>query len=337
MTGYPLDAALAYLERGWNPVPLLSSGKGVVPKGFTGYSGAQVTEADSRRWAAQPHRGLCVRLWDEVGIDVDYHDKPDQAAATLKKLTLERGPRPLTVRVSARYTGGYDGISGTCLYRLPPAYAARRAEPHIWITGWPGVDVIRFGHRQQNVWPTPHHTGRRYGWLWEDDPAATVKEEPLPPAWFLPVLPEAWCEAMIKPPPKKQAGGAISIADVAATADGSMCRAMTTALTEITRDGSRHDGWALRGTLRIARLAEQGHTGGAEAITALRGMFVTAVTADNTRSRPGAEHEFDKALGGITLAGLTPDTDKRCCGSGQQTTIAGIRDQLRRTMRGTRR
>ena len=198
------DSARLYLEAGWHPLPLLDNDKGEVPSGFTGYAARPVRPENVDRWARlHGDRPVCLRLMDEVGVDADNYEHgkvPAGAAATTLADGEERlGPLPLTVVVSSRFEDeDYDGVSGIRLFRLPLEYQ-RLAERKVWKAEvGPGVDVIRLGHRQVVVWPSKHpKRGSEYAYL--DQRTGEIVHGPLPPSDTLPYLPEAWCEALLKP------------------------------------------------------------------------------------------------------------------------------------------
>ncbi len=113
------DAAQAYFDRGWNPLPVLEGGKGMVPKGYTGYAGLSVAAGDVTRWVRRyPDANIAPRLIDVIGLDVDAYDQK-VGAATLRDLVAEHGELPPTLRVSSRFGEDYDGESGIRLFRLP--------------------------------------------------------------------------------------------------------------------------------------------------------------------------------------------------------------------------
>lgn len=322
--GYPLDAALQYLAGGWQPLPLLSGGKGLVPASRTGYDGLIVTEADVRRWAGQHHDGLCLRLVDAIGLDVDAYDPQKDAVGTLADLTRRLGPAPLTVRVSARFGPGYDGMSGIRLFRLPEQYAQTQLEP-IWRTGFDGIDLIRFGHRQCVAWPSRHPSrGTTYGFADERD--GSIHYSPLPPLASLPELPPAWVEACIKRSAPTGPPITITATDLPT---GTMCRATEKVLADILTGTRRHDDWLLAGATRLARLAEQGHQTG-DAWQVLHDTFISAVTTtgDHPRTPAEAESEWQRGVNGIRLTGTTPATERGCCRT--RSTLADLRAQIRR-------
>jgi hypothetical protein len=161
-----LGAAEDYWSVGWKElVPLPRGGKAPIPAGLTGYDGEAASWAELREyiengfWAGRGRDrrhydtgGLALRMpRDAFGIDIDYY-KPAGKASIARLGT----PAP-TWRSTARA----DGISGVWFYRCEPG------------KHWPGVlaggiEIIQRVHRYAAVWPTVHHTGRRYEWYTPD-------------------------------------------------------------------------------------------------------------------------------------------------------------------------
>lgn len=186
---YERSAGL-YLANGWNPLPVLDGGKGLVPRGFTGYAARRVTEVDTKRWIDEQGLGrsnVCLRLFYEVGIDIDSYDTGKRAREAWEELCRMYGEPPPTVRVSARFGEGYDGLAGIKIYRLPREYWPR-VEQGVWNGQLgSGIDLIRLGHRQVVVWPSVHpKLGTTYQWM--DEQTGEIHDGPLPPADTLPEL-----------------------------------------------------------------------------------------------------------------------------------------------------
>ncbi|MBZ2195976.1 AAA family ATPase [Occultella gossypii] len=314
------DVADLYTALDWAPVPLLDAGKGRTPIGATGYvpaiPGEQV-EAWSRRY---PRNGVCVRLQGVVGLDVDaYGDKA--GAETLAALEAEYGELPATVRVTSRADApDYDGTSGIRLYRLPAALAALERK-RVWLSGpGEGIETVRWGHRQANVWPTRHpRTGRIYGYL--DERTGAVVHGPLSDPKELPELPEAWGRALLKPGASAGEPDAVSAVRTQVPpewlSDGEPCppveRALDESLAMLDGDG-RHDK-VLPATQRLLRLGEQGHRGAAAALDELHARFVEAIQdrASETEAEAEWERQYEGAAGRIEADGRTPEADRGCC------------------------
>lgn len=325
-------AAREYFDRGWQPLPLFG-GKGITPPGTTGYAGALVSTEDVARWSKSSGvEGLTLRLVGCVGLDVDAYDADKHADKLWAALVDKLGPLPETWLSSSRVgEDDYDGLSGIRLYRLPSEYLPREHEA-VWRGNLgPGIDIVRFGHRQVNSWPTVHKRGTRYTWL--DQATGELVDGPLPARpEDLPVLPEAWAAELLKPE-HPQADKQVTAqrarpktlpTEQRAAAEswwtpGDPCPAVTKALDGIldALPDNRHD-TAVPGMLRLTRLGEQGHRGVLAAITELRDAFIAELDGDPSRTEP-PEDEWSRAEAGIyaqlVAQGFTPDQDKGCCGT----------------------
>lgn len=252
-----------YYSNGFQPLPLgVKGSKGPTPPGRTGYEGRLVTRMDVERWSrSKTVTGVCLRLVDMVGLDVDAYAADKDAAGRWKQLSDELGELPKTWVSSSRFDDpDYDGLSGIRLYRLPEPYASRQRE-RCWKGNLgPGIDVIRFGHRQVNVWPTKHSRGSQYQWLNEETGELVAGVLPIGPD-DLPELPEAWAAYLVKDPAPQRGRQVTAEAARPAAArlewwtDGEQCPAVQRALGEVLDDlpCARHDG-ALRGLVRLTRL-----------------------------------------------------------------------------------
>lgn len=199
------SAAPTYLASDWQPLPLLNSDKGVVPPGFTGYGARPVTQDQVDSWSQEhSEAGVALHLTEQIALDVDNYPndgrglKQGDAANALWELESELGELPATVVVSSRLKDDdYDGHSGIRLFRLPTTHVGL-VRQRIWKSeAGPGIDVIRFGHRQVVVWPSRHPSrGSVYAFL--DQRTCEVHEAPLPPVHTLPELPRAWVEYLVK-------------------------------------------------------------------------------------------------------------------------------------------
>lgn len=299
-------------QGGWHPLPVPHGMKGPPPIGFTGYEGAVPSGADIAAWCdIRGGDSVAVRLPPEgIGLDVDaYDDKP--GAASMDRLTLDLGPLPPTWRVSSRQ----DGISGIRLYRLPEPYAQLATDPDApWRTGWPGVDVIRYGHRYLMAPPSVHPNGGTYV---VDDEFTGETREMLPDFHSLPMLPEAWCAALLADDARTPARGRSQ--DSVYWTGGTPCRAVHAALGQSVAEmpAGRHDG-ALSALTRLTRLGEQGHEGVRRAVDTYRGAWLTAVTAagEGQRTHTQATAEWARMVDGIDAIierDPTPAHERRCC------------------------
>jgi hypothetical protein len=302
-----VEAALALWQAGWVGVlPLPERSKTPPPEGFTGAGGVYPSRADVQSWVddGRPGANVAIRLPGTViGIDVDAY--ANKLGGTTHKLAVEKyGPLPPTWRSTSRE----QSVSGIYLYTVPDGLA------------WPGelgrdVEIIQHRHRYMVAPPSVHPSGARYRWIRPD--GATSLTPPRPAE--LAALPGAWVEALgvqgvrggtVRTELDDAAVGAWLDAVTAGRGDG-LCRAtrdaLGTAVGEL--DGARHPA-ALRGCLRLVRLAAEGHTGAADALNAVRAAFLTAC-ADPSRGTvrpPGhAEHEFAVMLrGAIEVVAGTP-------------------------------
>lgn len=324
MTGYA-DAAADYFARGWQPLPVFGPGKGVTPKGYTGYHGQQVTAEDVAEWSAKhPAAGLCLRLVGVVGLDLDaYAD--NGAGDAWEALCARLGPLEPTWLSSSRLGKDWDGLSGIRLFALPSSLQAQQQDA-VWKGNLgPGIDVIRFAHRQVNAYPKVHPTrGTVYCWL--DEATGEIVEGVIPVRpEDLPMLPPAWAEELLKPTAEqakhqqKPAAGKTAGGNPAQWwTPGDPCPAVQKALGEVLAEflGSPHD-TTVQGTLRLTRLGEQGHRGVAAAMDELHTEFINQREAKAFQPEP-PEQEWQRAVDGIwpeiMRQGLTPPDRVRCCG-----------------------
>lgn len=300
------DAALAYLRAGWDGViPLPARRKANPPAGFTGDRGAWPSYADVHAWVDGPEGSgnIALRLpLDVVGLDVDAYDgKPgDQTLADAEQAW---GALPPTWRTTSRD----DGMSGIRLYRVPEGLA------------WPGelgpaAEVIQHAHRYAVVWPSVHPEGRTYRWITPNGLPSTV----VPTADELPVLPGPWVTGLtggqLWTSPDRADLDLGEVADWINSRQGDhVCRRMTSALATATADltvGSSHTAARL-GTLRLVRLAEQGHQGVSVALTQLRSSFLADITrptrAGTVRDDRTAGAEWASLLAGaVSLVAAAP-------------------------------
>lgn len=318
----------AYLASGYAPIPLLN-GKGVTPKGSTGYRGFDVDPVRVAEWKRKyGDRGVCIRFDGLLGIDVDHYDGKN-GGVHLAELEQRLGKLPPTARISSRYGPDYDGESGIRVFRLAVRHRSLESQA-VWKSGpCDGVDLVRSGHRNGNVWPTMHKRGSRYGWMKEA--TQEVFFESLPPIEELPELPEPWVQHLLRevgvgtsPKSETSRGGRenplppVELTDDATwLGDCDPCPRVTAELSRaIDELGKRRHDNMIADTLSLVRLGERGHAGVGTALDRFERVFVSLVTADGSRTAVEAESEWGRSLAGAVgkvLADPTPDSEKGCC------------------------
>jgi len=316
MSGPYGEAADKYWRAGWRGVlPLPPAKKSPPPDGWTGHGAPYPSYADVQAWVEdRPAGNIALRLPENViGIDVDaYGDKP--GAATLAQLEAEHGPLPATWMSTSRD----DGVSGIRLYRLPAAMAGLN-----WRGGFPGIEVIRAGHRYMVVAPSVHEdTGAKYQWV---TPEGERGDDPPSPD-DLPELPLQWVVALVKPYERTTPADLDSgqVGDwLRQLRDGNPCPpvvlVLDNALNRLRRPdgGSRHD-IALETSRALAAFGGEGHAGVSEALGQLGEAFVAAATnparGQHTRSQDEARNEYRNMLvGAVRLAAATNPTPLQDC------------------------
>lgn len=284
------SAAPVYWSAGWRGVlPLPTSTKGPVPKGYTGNAGIWPSYPDMQAWIEdRPDGNIALRLPPDVlGIDVDAYDSK-AGGLVLTALEAQIGALPATWRTTSRD----DGVSGIRLYRIPVGLR--------WpgILG-PGIETIRHEHRYAVVWPSAHPNGGTYRWI---TPEGATSLESVPTIDDLPELPAAWVEHFT--------GGELATDQARADLDtssvakwvrergqGEPCRHMASALAsgmaDLTSGGARHDA-ALALTNRLVWITGEGHAGGTAALTQARDAFLRAAAG----ARVGLESEWGRMVEG---------------------------------------
>ena len=271
--------ARRYRDAGWpNVLPLPARAK-TPPPGpndepfhlrFTGAEGVSPADEHIEWWVANRGGGnIALRMAaDVVGIDVDDYGNKN-GGETLAKLEDDHGPLPATWISTSRD----DGVSGIRFYRLPRA--------HKLIGALPGIEIIQRHHRYAVVAPSVHPDGPTYRWI---DPDGAIGDA-LPVVADLPLLPEAWLEALRadKHTPTERRALATGT-DVASPA---VDRALGQALRGMHK-GTRHDA-ALAGATTLVRLASQGHPGADGALDDLRRTFLAAVGPERGERQAEAE------------------------------------------------
>lgn len=305
-------AADSYWRAGWRGVlPLPPRRKASPPPGYTGHGAPYLSFADLFSLVEGPEGAgnICLRMPDGVlGLDVDAYDgKP--GAATLAGLEVEHGPLPATWISTSRT----DGVSGIRLFRVP--------EGVNWLGALPGIETIHAGHRYLVAAPSVHPEGRPYRWLAPDGTDAGR----VPAPGELPQLPLTWVAALARPYPRTDPA---DLDDGQAAAwlrqvrQGAQCRPVTAVLVrELTRmaardGGARHD--ICRDASRsLAAFGGEGHAGVREALDALGGGFIKAVTdpahPGTTRDAGAAKTEWrELLLGAVRLAAAANPVPGEC-------------------------
>jgi hypothetical protein len=184
-------AHTTYRRAGWTgPLPLPEGAKWPPPEGFTGWTGADPSGADSQAWIDDypeyaTTRQLGLRMApDVIGIDVDHYGVKN-GADTLVEAERRWGPLPAAPRSSAR---GEANPSGIRFFRVP-AGTTLRTQIGFPELGLGSIEVIQRHHRYAVAWPSlnPHHGGEPYAWYGTagpDVPPAVAKLLSLPQAWI---------------------------------------------------------------------------------------------------------------------------------------------------------
>jgi P4 family phage/plasmid primase-like protien len=290
-----------YRKRGWlGAIPTEFGTKFPPPVGCTGKSGPMPSAPDVQEWIDNggpkgedwANGNLGVRLPDDfVAVDVDDYTKGDKVkrgGKTLAEAQKLWGPLRHTWVSTARE----DGVSGARLYRIPPGVKLKKGVEIATDDGelLGDIDVIQFHHRYVLAWPSINPlTDTPYRWRMTSDwqPIDT-----LPDPTQIPMLPDAWIEALRdhKPTAKfdldDDALYHARDALTAGTPSPSVIRALDAALRSLTAPVCRHDA-ICRKTLALMHLGREGHPGVREAMGILAAAFVAAVAP----SRPGGVNE----------------------------------------------
>lgn len=294
------DAAPIYRAAGWSGVlPIPYGTKKLLAKGWTGHNGQWPSGADIQAWLDDPALdagggNIALRLPpDVIGIDVDAYAGKNGAASFTARLQ-QWGPLPPTWISTARD----DGVSGIRLFRVPDGLR------------WPGqagehIEIIQVGHRYLVVSPSLNpDSGTRYRWIRPDGIVSTAPPGPDD----LPELPIPWILGLTGGEAAEDATHAdLAPSDVQAWIvahhRNGMCRATIAVLAKLLGElhtGSAHE--ALRRTFGLCRLAEQGHTGLADALVQVRAAFHAEATRTGrrgtVRSDDDAEQEWRRSLAG---------------------------------------
>ncbi|WGH22061.1 DNA primase/polymerase/helicase [Gordonia phage MerCougar] len=195
------DHATLYLDQGWAPLPLPEGLKATPPDDTTGNNPIPDENAVINWIEERPESNIGLRMprfileeddqaYEVIGIDVDQYDSKT-GYETLERLIEEHGPLPRTWRSTAR---GVENPSGIRFYLVPAGQK--------WV-GKPGADIeiIQNTHRYAVAWPSkitwdkgPVDPPRCYQWYDTDE----IPRDTPPDVADLPMLPEAWREAMWK-------------------------------------------------------------------------------------------------------------------------------------------
>jgi hypothetical protein len=279
------EAVPHYLATGWDGYvfALPRSSKNPPPPGVTGARGRLVTHDDISRWCGQYGDGnTALRMpQDLAGLDVDAHSgKP--GAETLRDLERQLGRLPATAMSTARPVLAHNSFtSGTRIFRRPlgmrlPSKLA-------------GIDIIRFEHRFQAVWPSMNpKTGTRYEWY--SGPPWRRRDGQVPhrtgPA-FAP-LPDTWAEYLeSQASPRTVSGYAAAEEDVAAFCtehdDGTHPHLLAVVLAHAEArafaGNGRHDTY-LAATCWAIREAHAGFYSAVDALEVLQAAFEDAIGND---------------------------------------------------------
>ncbi|MBA3361938.1 MAG: AAA family ATPase [Acidimicrobiia bacterium] len=266
----PYVQAVRYFEHGWpGPLPIgkRPRQKTPPPEGYTGNKGAWPTLEQILEWVeAEPRLNIGLRLpANVIGIDVDAYDDK-HGAGTLLDIEDHHGRLPATWISTARG----DGVSGIRLFRLPPG-----ADQALLKDDLDGIEVIRFGHRYANVWPSVHPQAGGYRWITPEGALNGKIPKPdelaeLPEGWYRHISQQCSCYGL-----KITATSGDPVADVV-----NKYRKAA---------GSRHN--AARGAvLPLVGFLDQGWPGAAAALDEVHAGFLASIPPEETRERrPEAE------------------------------------------------
>lgn len=316
------DNALAYLDAGWQPMPLWNADQGVPlgerakdkknpPKGLTGWDGKPPTRDQVRDWIADGrYFNIATRIPEGViGIDVDTYHGGDKTFAELKE---RLGDLPATVMSTSRNDAGDSGYgvnSGIRYFRVPEGVE--------FVKKLPGIDICQKHHRYGVIAPSIHPKLKQpYKWLWSDDYTEYNENNGIPPISVLPQLPDTWFEEL----KEKRTTDGWSKTDIDSRRQrllakewlttGRMCSHMCNVLEKVrTSNGGRHD-TMVPAQVAIVRLGESGHKGADDAMAELQNWFETAIGNDRNTDK-----EWRDALRGayeIVASSPTPTDEKAC-------------------------
>lgn len=342
-----------YLACGFAPLPLNAGTKSPPPTGFIGHHGKVADTDQLAQWERAPrYRGGNVCVWfgttvtvDGVtyqlaGVDVDHYGAKcggDQLAELINTLG------PMADRDPWISSARSDGVSGIRWF-LAPLTDANGDRIEFGGKADSAIDVIQRKHRFAVVWPSVHPEGGRYWWF----PPATAPDAPGRAAWSaadglpvpstFPVLSPSWV-AYLRSDTRHDTSGLRIDWDISNTEltqwatdafnDGNadetcwdIALAVATWKRRITDDESSHD--KITDSLwMLYRLAAEGHTGWADAITAVSDHWLAGVLTSGKRSPTEAMGEIWRSkLGALRKVNALVDgqgqpVPKRCkCAEG---------------------
>jgi hypothetical protein len=285
---------------GYGPLAIPAGQKQPPPKNSTGDNPLTSYWDWFELVKAEPHRSnLGARLpRGIVGVDVDAYD-----SKTGKDTwhALNAGdPFPVTCVISARFTDGYDGVSGIRLYRLPDGID----ENDLW-GAYQGVELIRHKHRYLMAPGATHPNGGVYQCL---DVAASQMIDSLPRIDELPILTEAQALRLTKhgapwvEPEKRQlhiVKTPRSESIRSSSGNDQPCRYMQRLADNAIRDIETYDGKhdrMLRGVYAMLQAEASGHQGAQNALTQLGHAFIPAITDRRAGGSSEAAAEYRRAI-----------------------------------------
>jgi bifunctional DNA primase/polymerase-like protein len=214
------DAAIAYAASGWAVFPCDLDKRPLVRGGF--HAATRDADVIRRSWTGRPEASIGAPVPDVFAVlDMD-EDGPATLAAL--EAVYSRLPVTLTVR-----TGG----GGQHLYFRHPGGALRQGAGLLG----PGLDTRMPGRGYTILPPSPHRSGRRYGWV-----------DPTTPAAVMPV----WLTKLLRPPspppvPVRVPSGRNVDRYVAAAVDGEIANVLNAPVG--TRNKALHLAASKLGTL----------------------------------------------------------------------------------------
>ena len=293
------SSAPNYLEAGWVGVlPLPAGEKFPPPSGYTGEDGVDPDREQIEAWRRERGDGnVALRLPDDVvGVDVDNYGGKN-GGGTLKSLEGRWGVLPPTwVSTSRRDTG--DPVSGIRLYRIPAGFRLPGQ-------AGAGIEILQRRHRYAVVSPSANPlTHHAYHWY---APDGSVSGR-VPRVEELPELPPAWLSGLTERSHSEDSPRAA----LAPSAEWSEAvrKALGDALTDMATGMSRHD-TVTQTAMAVARFEERGHPGASEALEALGGVFVDAISADRATPKQAAKEWQDLLKSARNKVAATPATTPR--------------------------
>jgi hypothetical protein len=290
------STAFVYRTAGWQgPLPVGSQAKPLdkdpVPAGFTGGKHGDVWPDDDQltEWVKTFGRyNIGLRLpRDTVGIDLDIW-KGDSFRETAEAITDTHGKLPRTWMSTSR-----TDRSGIRLFRLPTKVKENDFSgvlKHPDGSDRTAGEVIRHGHRFAVVWPSIHpDTGETYRWV--DQTTGEISNRVPRPSELAELLPE-WidhlrgdCSCFVLK--IRMSGSKDPVAETFDRWHGK--------LTSGTY--SRHDA-ALGGSMALVAFKYRNWPGASEYLQKLESAFLSALSADRSRTDKEARDEWERMLEG---------------------------------------